>query len=92
MARVETAELEIVGIEEAASSSNEFDVNIRYNLVGTLKNRAREQRVGQWLTRWSRSETHGWQAVRWEATGETLARAREPIFIDVTSEAFGHAA
>jgi Flp pilus assembly protein TadD/peroxiredoxin len=92
MARVETAEFEIVGIEEATSSSTEFDINIRYDLVGTLKDQAREQRVGHWLTRWSRSENHGWQAVRWQATGETLARAREPIFIDVTARAFGQAA
>ena len=48
--------------------------------------------MGHWLTRWSRSETHGWQALRWQATGETLARAREPIFIDVTAQAFGQTA
>jgi Flp pilus assembly protein TadD/peroxiredoxin len=92
MARVETAQFEIVGIEEATSSSTEFDINIRYSLVGTLKDRAREQRTGHWLTRWSRSEVHGWQAVRWQATGEILARVREPIFIDVTAQTFAQAA
>ncbi len=92
MARVETAEFEIVGIEEVTGSSVEFDIDIRYNLIGTCKDQAREQRVGHWLTRWSHSQTHGWQAVRWQATGETLARAREPIFIDVTASAFGQTA
>jgi Flp pilus assembly protein TadD/peroxiredoxin len=92
MMRVETAEFEIIGIGEVAGSPAEFDINIRYNLVGTLKDHAREQRVGHWLTRWSRSESQGWQASQWQATGETLARAREPIFIDVTAGAFGQAA
>ena len=93
MARVETAEFEIVGIEEVKGSSAEFDINIRYNLVGTTrKDDAREQRVGHWLTRWSRSEVRGWQALRWQAAGETLARARKPIFLDVTASAFGQTA
>ncbi len=92
MSRVETAEFEIVGIEEIAGSRAEFDVDIRYDLVGTRKDQAREQRVGHWLTRWSRDETHGWRAMRWQATEETLARAREPIFIDVTAQALGQTA
>ena len=92
MARVETAEFEIVGIEETTGSPALLDINIRYNLVGILKDQAREQRVGHWLTRWSKNEVHGWQAVRWQATAETLARAREPIFIDVSAQAFGQTA
>ena len=92
MSRVETAEFEIVGIEEAASSSALFDIDIRYDLVGTRKDQGREQRVGHWLTRWSRDEAHGWRALRWQATEETLARAREPVFIDVTSQALGQTA
>jgi Flp pilus assembly protein TadD/peroxiredoxin len=92
MSRVETAEFEIVGIKESAVASSEFDIDIRYDLVGTRKDMAREQRVGHWLTRWSQDETHGWRALRWQATEETLARAREPIFIDVTAQAFGQTA
>jgi Flp pilus assembly protein TadD/peroxiredoxin len=92
MSRVETAEFEIVGIKETASSSAEFDIDIRYDLVGTRKDLAREQRVGHWLTRWSRDEVHGWRALRWHATEETVARAPGPIFIDVTTQAFGQTA
>jgi Flp pilus assembly protein TadD/peroxiredoxin len=87
--RVETAEFEIVGIAEAESSPSAFDIDIRYNLVGQGKDKSREQRVGHWLTRWSRDETRGWRAVRWQATEETLVRAREPVFIDVTAQALG---
>ncbi|MGZ4731016.1 MAG: FG-GAP-like repeat-containing protein, partial [Terriglobales bacterium] len=92
MWRVETAEFEIVGIREIAGSSSMFDIDIRYDLVGTRKDAAREQRVGQWLTRWSRDEAQGWRVLRWRATEETLARAREPIFIDVTAQALGQTA
>jgi Flp pilus assembly protein TadD/peroxiredoxin len=92
MARVATAEFEIVAIEQTASSSAEFDINIRYDLVGTRKDQGREQRVGHWLTRWSRDETRGWRALRWLATEETLARAGAPIFIDVTAQALGQTA
>ena len=92
MSRVETAEFEIVGIEQTAGSSQGFDIDIRYDLVGAGKKQGREQRVGHWLTRWSRDETHGWRARRWQATEETLTRARDSIFIDVTSQALGQTA
>ena len=92
MARVETAQFEIVAIEETAGSPAEFDINIRYDLVGTRKDQGREQRVGHWLTRWSRDQTRGWRAQRWLATEETIARARAPVFIDVTAQALGQTA
>ena len=53
--------------------------------------RARAAR-GNWLTRWSRDETKGWRILHWEATDETLSRAREPVFIDVTAQALGQTA
>ena len=48
--------------------------------------------MGHWLTRWSRDEAQGWRVLRWQATEETLARAREPVFIDVTAQALGQTA
>ena len=92
LSRVETAEFEIVGIQEIAGSASVFDIDIRYDLVGTRKDQGREQRGGHWLTRWSRDESQGWRVLRWQATEETLARAREPIFIDVTAQALGQTA
>ncbi len=89
MSRVETAEFEIVGIEETASSSPMVRIDIRYDLVGTRTDTGREERVGRWLTQWARDESNGWRVLRWEATEEMLSRAREPIFIDVTSQALG---
>src|SRR5437868_2127017 len=89
LSQIETAEFEIVGIEEAASSSSAVWIDIRYDLVGIRADAAREQRIGRWRTQWLRDEANAWRAVRWQATEETLSRARGPIFVDVTSQALG---
>ena len=89
IASIETAEFEIVGIEQSSISPLTLQVEIRYDLVVTLKDTNREERVGQWQTRWTRDESQQWRILRWEATKETVSRARGPIFIDVTSQALG---
>jgi hypothetical protein len=91
MSRVETAEFEVVGIEEIAGSSLTVHVDIRYDLVGTRSDAGCEERIGYWRTQWSRDEANAWRVRRWEATEETLSRARGPIFVDVTSQALGPA-
>ena len=89
MARIETAEFEITGIEEIADKPGTLSVEIRYDLVGTSAQAEREQRVGYWTTQWARDEANRWRAVRWEATEETQSRARVPVFADVTFAALG---
>jgi Flp pilus assembly protein TadD/peroxiredoxin len=89
MPQVETAEFEIVGIEEIAGSSPMVRVDIRYDLVGARADTGREERIGHWRTEWLRDDSNAWRVRRWEATEETLSRARGPIFIDVTSQALG---
>ena len=89
VSRVETAEFLIVGLEEIPGTSRKFRVDIRYDLVGTRQDNGREERVGRWRTHWSFKEGTGWQALRWEAIEETISRAREPIFIDITQQALG---
>ena len=90
MSRLETAEFELTRIEETASSPGVVHVEIGYDLVGMRTDMGREERVGHWLTQWSRDESDARRIVKWEATEETLSRAREPIFIDITSQALGH--
>src|SRR5207245_1536246 len=85
MSRVETAEFEIVGIEEAANPSPTVHIDIRYDLVGERAALGREERIGHWLTQWSRDESNGWRVRRWAATEETISRAREPIFMYIKS-------
>jgi Flp pilus assembly protein TadD/peroxiredoxin len=89
MSRVETAEFEITGIEEIAESPALVRIEIRYDFAGVGTDATREQRVGRWLTQWSHNGANEWRVLRWEATEETLTRARAPIFIDVTSQALG---
>ena len=89
MSRMETAEFEVVMIEEIAGLPKKFRVDIRYDFVGTRLDLEREERIGLWRTEWRRDDSNAWRAVRWEATEETLSRARGPIFIDITSQALG---
>jgi Flp pilus assembly protein TadD/peroxiredoxin len=89
MLRVETAQFEIVRIKEIADSPKKLSVDIRYDLVGTGADIGREERIGLWRTQWKQDETGAWRAFRWEATEETLSRARARAFIDITSQALG---
>jgi tetratricopeptide (TPR) repeat protein/peroxiredoxin len=89
MSRLETAEFEIVDIQESSGSPPRVHIDIRYDLVGTRADAGREERIGHWLTEWTRDEAKGWRALRWTATEESVSRTREPIFMDVTSQALG---
>jgi len=87
--RVETAEFEIVSIEEVVNDPLTVRLGIRYDLVIAFNDHRREERVGQWRTDWSRNAPEGWTVRRWEADGETRAVAQSRGFIDVTPEALG---
>src|SRR5712691_3505937 len=71
MSQVETAEFEIVGIKERAGPAPRVEIDIRYDLVGTRTDGAREERIGIWKTSWTRDESGWWRAIRWAATEET---------------------
>ncbi len=89
MSRIETAEFEVIGIQQTADASPALNVAIRYDFVGTLPGNGREEHVGRWDTRWARDGSGAWQAIKWEASEEIVSRARTPIFIDVSSQALG---
>ena len=89
LARVETAEFQIAGIEQTAHSPLKVRIEIRYDLVGQDGNSRREERIGYWLTEWRYDESGGWRVNRWTATEETLSRGRQPMFLDVTRQALG---
>src|SRR5205814_125916 len=86
---VETAEFEIVGIEEATASPLTVKARIRYDIVGSRSGAGREERLGYWLTHWRRESSGGWRALGWEASEETVSRVAGPGFVDVTSHALG---
>jgi Flp pilus assembly protein TadD/peroxiredoxin len=90
LVRVVTAEFEITRIKEIATFPLTMQIQIRYSLVGIQSDRTREERIGNWSLRWTRDNSNTWRVVRWEASAETVSRAREPIFVDVTAQALGH--
>jgi len=87
--RLQTAEFEITNVKEIAGTPLTVQAEIRYDLAGTLADGVREERIGNWSTRWTRADSNAWHAVRWETSAETVSRARGPIFIDVTAQALG---
>ena len=93
VSRVETAEFEIIGIEEVTSAPLRVRVDIRYDIVASRNGQRREERVGSWHTEWSydgsRNALEAWKAHRWEAREEILSVTDGPAFIDVTSQALG---
>ncbi|WP_254063988.1 FG-GAP-like repeat-containing protein [Granulicella sp. S190] len=91
VSRVDTAEFEITGIEEVAGDRLTVRLDIRYDLVSSLSDQRREERVGSWRTEWSydesRNASEAWKAHRWEATEEVLSVTEGPAFVDVTHQA-----
>ena len=61
---LETAEFEIVAIEEMLGSPGKFRVDVRFDFVGMREDAAREQCIGLWRTQWKRNAAHEWRALR----------------------------
>jgi hypothetical protein len=89
MSRLETAEFLIVGLEVIPGPATTFRADIHYDMIGTGKDIGREERIGRWKTEWTLTGGNEWRVSRWEATEETVSRARGPVFIDITQQALG---
>jgi len=93
VSHVDTAEFEITGIEEIASTPLKVRLDVRYDIVANRKDRRREERVGSWRMEWLREESSSaaedWTVQRWEAGEEVLSITSGPVFTDVTSQALG---
>jgi tetratricopeptide (TPR) repeat protein len=87
--QIETAEFEIFGIEQVAGNPLAVRADIRYDMVSTGSGAGKEERVGSWHTEWFRADSGAWKARRWEAREESIARAKGPVFVDVTAQALG---
>ena len=90
--RIETAEFQVVEIEQIAGSAGMVRARIRYDLVGTRRDGRREQRIGYSLSEWLADQNNtSWRLRRWQIEGqESVSRVREPFFVDVTASALGH--
>lgn len=87
--RLEVADFEISACKQLNGSPLSLAATIRYDLVGTRRDRVREERIGSWNAQWSRNDSGAWRIVKWSAGAETVSRAASPIFTDITSHILG---
>lgn len=88
---IETSDFEIFSCTKRSDSPLALTTKVRYEFVGTLPDRSREQRIGSWQIQWVRN-SGTWKILKWSAVAENVSRAADPLFVDVTSQALGHTA
>ena len=84
------AEFQITHFQETTAAEFTVQANIRYEFIGAQGNHGREQRIGEWITEWTRHGVNGWRVSKWEVVEETVARCGEAIFTDISSASLGH--
>ena len=85
---IETAEFEIYGIEQIDAAPLVLRVEVRYDIVSTLPEQRREERVGSWKMEWSQHPTQTWRARAWRFGEEMRCVVEGRAFADVTDHAF----
>jgi tetratricopeptide (TPR) repeat protein len=92
--RLITADFLIISIHSesppssASGKPTSLVTTVRFELVGTGTGFHREQRVGHWELSWER-HPDGMRLQKWRALDEQRSRASAPVFLDITSHAFG---
>ena len=87
--QIEAAEFEIFGIRQIDGIPLAVRADIRYDMVSVRSGERKEERVGVWHTEWFRGDSGVWKARKWEAKEESVARAKGPVFVDITTQALG---
>ncbi|MFC5864528.1 FG-GAP-like repeat-containing protein [Acidicapsa dinghuensis] len=87
---VETAEFQIVLIQQASETPLTAHAEIRYDFVLAKGQNQREQRIGTWTTEWIATGQGRWAVRNWSTAEERVARFHGYGFEDVTSAALGH--
>ena len=86
---LKTAAFQITAIRQTGVSPVRVSADIRYTLIGENPGGAREQRIGTWKTEWLENAGAGWRVVQWTWDDEIVSRAKSPLFVDITTQAFG---
>ena len=90
-----TAEFQIISIHSESLPSSALGeatplvTVVRFELVGTGTSFHREQRVGHWELRWEMLPSGALRLQEWRVLEEARSRASAPVFLDITSHAFG---
>ena len=82
---IETAAFEIFSCVQTNASPLTLDAAIRYEFVGVGDDGSRESRIGSWRTGWTRNDSGEWQATGWSVPGDTITRAKQRLFVDITA-------
>ena len=83
---LKAAEFQTIAIRQKQSSPLQVEAEIRYTLIGEPSAGGREQRIGTWNTEWVQHGTD-WRVTKWIATTETVCRAKQPLFAEITAQA-----
>jgi tetratricopeptide (TPR) repeat protein/peroxiredoxin len=84
--RLFTAEFQVTSIDAPPGRLN---TRLYYEFVGAGENFSRQQRVGVWELEWEVSSLDQFRVQKWLALSETRCRSTQPIFADITYQAFG---
>ena len=90
-----TVEFQMTGIRVKSSPAGLANQNVlletvtRFEFVGLGEGFHREQRVGHWQQEWELRTSGIPQLKKWQFAEEVRSRALAPVFMDVTSHAFG---
>lgn len=87
--RIVTAQFDVIGLEEISTTPLVLSIDIRYDFVFETVGARREERIGQWNTRWSQDSSNAWKILRWEGDEESRSIASASAFIDITHHVFG---
>jgi Flp pilus assembly protein TadD/peroxiredoxin len=87
--RIITAQFDIVGLEQTAATPLVLSIEIRYDFVCEIEGGRREERIGQWTTKWILDSSNAWKIQRLEAEGESRSTVSSPAFLDITQHALG---
>lgn len=92
--KIMTAEFQITGIVASPANAETSQLRslrttVRYEIVGAGAAFYREQRIGNWDMDWQATPAGDLQLRRWQVLDETVARARAPVYADVTTIALG---
>jgi tetratricopeptide (TPR) repeat protein len=85
--QIRTAEFQITQIDAALPR---LLTRVRYDLVASVQDFDREQRVGYWDLEWEESPSGDFRLKSWKAMDETCSRTTRPIFADITPLAFAN--
>ena len=85
---LKTAEFQIVAIHQKKASPLQVEAEVRYTLIGETGAGGREQRIGTWNTEWVQHGDADWRVMKWIATTESVSRAKQSLFAEITAQAF----